>query len=101
MKTPKLPAAPEGGSLTRLVQLLGECDRMTAQWRKLHDNLLSQVGATMRTEREQRKVSIRELARRLGISAPFLSDMERGNRKYSIEWCKKALTKLNGDSATP
>lgn len=95
MKTNEFQAATEGGSLRRLVQLLGECARMTAQWRKRHDSLLSQVGAMMRTERERRKVSLRELSRRLGISAPFLSDMERGNRKYSIEWCKKALTKLN------
>ena len=30
--------------------------------------------------REQRKVTLRELAREIGISAPFLSDVEKGKR---------------------
>ena len=82
---------PPPGSLQRMVRLLGETDRITAEWRKKHDALLREVGQAMRDERERRRISLRELARRLDVSAPFLSDMERGNRKYSIEWCKKAM----------
>lgn len=79
------------GSLKRMVRLLGETDRITSEWRKKHDAILRQVGQSMRDERERRKISLRELARRLDVSAPHLSDMERGNRKYTIEWCKKAM----------
>lgn len=81
--------------LHALVQRLGEADRITAEWRKRHDAILRDVGHEMRKERESRKVSLRSLAKHLGCSAPFLSDMERGNRKYSIEWCRKAMSILS------
>ena len=80
--------------LPRLVLRLGEADRLTNEWRKKHDAILREVGSFMRYTREASKVSLRTLAKRLGCSAPFLSDMERGNRKYSIEWCKKSLAAL-------
>lgn len=86
------------GSLERLVRLLGETARITAEWRKKHDAILREVGQAMRTERERCRISLRELSRRLGVSAPFLSDMERGNRKYSIEWCKKAMRAMQPNS---
>jgi transcriptional regulator with XRE-family HTH domain len=49
----------------------------------------------MSEQRLSAKISLRKLATQLGISAAHLSDMERGNRKYSIEWCKKTMSILN------
>lgn len=77
-----------------LVLRLGEADSITNEWRKRHDAILREVGSFMRHARESSKVSIRALAKLIGCSAPFLSDMERGNRKYSLEWCKKSLAAL-------
>ena len=37
-------------------------------------------GAWLRWKREAAGVGLRELARRSGLSAPFLSDVERNNR---------------------
>lgn len=37
-------------------------------------------GATVRTIRESNGISLRELARRLGWSAAYVSDIERGRR---------------------
>lgn len=37
-------------------------------------------GEQLRAFREKQDLSLRELARKVGISAPFLSDIERGNR---------------------
>ena len=93
-------ASPRG-CLSRLVERLGDADRITNEWRKKHDAILREVGTAMREERERCNVSLRSLARQLGCSAPFLSDMERGNRKYSIEWCRKAMAilSLNAKSA--
>jgi transcriptional regulator with XRE-family HTH domain len=38
------------------------------------------LGEAIRYVREQRGLSLRELARRVGVSAPFLSDVERNRR---------------------
>ncbi|MGB1101904.1 MAG: helix-turn-helix domain-containing protein [Pontimonas sp.] len=89
--------------LHALVQRLGEADRITNEWKRKHGEILREVGAVMRAERERRKISLRSLAKQLGCSAPFLSDMERGHRKYSIEWCRKAtaILSLNGAAVPP
>ncbi len=41
---------------------------------------IATLGEAIRYLRLQRGLSLRELARRVGISAPFLSDIERGRR---------------------
>lgn len=38
------------------------------------------LGAAVRFLREHRQITLRELARRVGISAPFLSDIEHNRR---------------------
>ena len=43
------------------------------------------VGAEMRGLRELAQVSLREMARRMGITPPYLSDMELGKRNWSLE----------------
>jgi transcriptional regulator with XRE-family HTH domain len=48
------------------------------------------LGEFIRELRQERDVSLRELARELDISAPFLSDIELGKRYPSLE----VLTKL-------
>lgn len=98
---PEAKEPPRSGSLHRLVQRLGDLDRMESAWRKERDGLLIEVGQAMRDHRESAKVSLRELSRRLGCSAPFLSDMELGRRKYSIEWCRKAFSALNSKTEQP
>lgn len=37
-------------------------------------------GAYLKHKREEKQISLRELARRLGVSAPFLSDVENNRR---------------------
>jgi DNA-binding transcriptional regulator YiaG len=41
------------------------------------------VGKALRNCREYRKLSLRECARQIGVSAPYLSDVERGRRSIS------------------
>jgi transcriptional regulator with XRE-family HTH domain len=43
------------------------------------------LGEYLRELREQRDLSVRELAKRLDVSAPFLSDVELGRRHPSGE----------------
>lgn len=91
----KLNIAAAKVDLPQLVRRLGDADRITNEWRKKHDAILREVGTAMREERERCNVSLRSLAKQLGCSAPFLSDMERGYRKYSIEWCREAMAILS------
>lgn len=42
-----------------------------------------ELGLEMKSLREKSGISLRQLAERLKISAPYLSDMERGNRNFS------------------
>lgn len=37
-------------------------------------------GEFLQTKREQQKITLRQLAEKLGVSAPFLSDVEKGRR---------------------
>jgi transcriptional regulator with XRE-family HTH domain len=41
------------------------------------------LGADLRKRRKERGFSLKEVAERMGISMPYLSDLERGNRRWS------------------
>lgn len=43
------------------------------------------IGHSMRRLRQRWGVSLREMARRLDISAPYLSDLELGKREWTEE----------------
>lgn len=54
-------------------------------------------GPQKRRLRERAKIGLRALAREMGISAPYLIDLERGHRSFSAELQERhteALTKL-------
>jgi len=56
-------------------------------WLRHSENLYREeqkrIGAYARECRESLGLSLREVARRMKISAPFLSDLERGNRHWT------------------
>ena len=44
-----------------------------------------ETGQAARRERKSRGISLREVARRLKVSAAYISDLELGHRKWKIE----------------
>lgn len=52
------------------------------------------LGERLRELREQQDISVRELARKLGVSPPFWSDVELGRRHPSDEVLGKAAKLL-------
>ena len=52
------------------------------------DNIMKPLGERIRELRDQSDLSVRELAKKLKISAPFLSDIELGRRHPSDEVLK-------------
>ena len=46
---------------------------------------MNSIGDYIRQQREQAKISLRQLAEQAGVSNPYLSQIERGLRKPSAE----------------
>ena len=44
------------------------------------------IGEALRRRREARDISLRSMAKKIGISAPYLSDLERGNRHWNQKY---------------
>ena len=53
--------------------------------RGVGDTGMRDIGAYIRAQRENAKVSLRQLARNTGVSNPYLSQIERGLRTPSAE----------------
>ena len=52
------------------------------------------LGSEVRTVRQGKGITLRDMARRIGISAVYLSDMERGNRPVSPKHLAKIKREL-------
>lgn len=58
------------------------------------------LGAYIRQQREHAKVSLRELARKAGVSNPYLSQVERGLRRPSAEILQQIARALQVSAET-
>ncbi len=54
-----------------------------AQCKNMHRDECQRIGKAARDWRESKNLSLREVAAAMKISAPFLSDLERGNRLWT------------------
>lgn len=99
METPNRNATPV--DLDRLVRLYADARGFASQWRHAQRYAEVEAGKAMREAREKAGLSLRDMAKKLNVSPPFLSDMERGNRKYSESWIAEAVKIIepnaNGD----
>ena len=48
------------------------------------------IGAEMREKRRAAGLSLRDAAKRMGLSASYLSDLERGNRHWRADLVQRA-----------
>ena len=48
----------------------------------------ARIGAALRELREEKKISLREMARRLRFSTSYICDLELGHRAWSAELVK-------------
>ena len=51
-------------------------------------------GEFLQTKRKQQKITLRQLAEKLGVSAPFLSDVEKG-RRNSLDMDTRLVEEAN------
>lgn len=62
----------------------------------------SDLGAILRKKRKERGFTLKEVANRMGVSTPYLCDLEHGNRKWNddlIQSFENAIKILKGRSA--
>ena len=76
----RIARGAEMSSARTLLQIRSDCThRITI------DQLnISEFGKCLRRLREDSGISLREMAKRLGVSAPYLSDAELGVRKLTL-----------------
>ena len=61
---------------------------------------VASLGAYIRQQREHAQVSLRELARKAGVSNPYLSQVERGLRRPSAEILQQIARALQVSAET-
>ncbi|HSP21550.1 MAG TPA: XRE family transcriptional regulator [Planococcus sp. (in: firmicutes)] len=57
----------------------------------------SSIGSILKTLRKERKLTLKELAERTGVSISFLSQVERGKSSVTLESLRKISDALNVD----
>jgi transcriptional regulator with XRE-family HTH domain len=59
----------------------------------LFTNIIDHVatGALVRKARAGKRISLRDMAIALNVSAPYLSDLERGRRNWTVERYAQAV----------
>ena len=70
-------------------------ERLRRELREYADELNRQHGAEARARREFSGLSLREVARRMKISAPHLSDLELGRKPWREELATRFLIAVN------
>lgn len=73
---------------------LNHSNKLIAVAKLNREILYKQIGKMMRKAREEKGISLRELARRIDCSPMFLSDMEKGNRGITENWVGAVIAAL-------
>lgn len=81
-----------------LVRLGEAIDEARKKYQQERHELLREFGTRLRETRELKKMTLRELARLVEVSPPFLSDVEHGRRALSPETMKKVLEHLDTEN---
>jgi predicted transcriptional regulator len=76
---------------SKLMKIAYERNKAIVNGKKRILKLQAEFGKTLRFERILRNLSLRELARRVNISAMFLSDLEQGKRFASAKTLFKIM----------
>ncbi len=56
------------------------------------------TGAAIRMARERAGLSLRDIGELIGVSAPYISDLERGRRSWNEDLFKRIVSAIAGDA---
>lgn len=71
--------------LRSAIDALNTAEEAFIKARQAESDAHARVGRALRACRERQKLSLRDVAKKLGVSAPYLSDVERGYRTLSSD----------------
>jgi hypothetical protein len=71
--------------LRHAVAALDAAEEVFIKARQAQSDAHARVGRALRSCRERHDISLRDAAKKLGVSAPYLSDVERGYRTLSTD----------------
>lgn len=81
--------------IRRAVDLLNDCEDKLGKANEALGDAWTAFGRVLRKLRESKHMSLRDAAKKLGISAPYLSDVELGRRRMTddrVESCLNLFT---------
>lgn len=79
--------------MKEVIKAIEEYEKRAKQFASFLVDGRKEIGNALRENRKRKRISLREMAKRLGISAPYLSDIELGRRGISVSFYEK-LRKL-------
>lgn len=88
---------PVSGNEVASSDLLVEAQAGIDRAKKEFQNAQEIIGAMMRQKRLQKEITLREMARRLNCSAPYLVDLELGRRNWSLAWITTYNAEISSD----
>ena len=71
--------------LRRAIDYLNTAEEAFIKARQAESDAHGRVGRALRACRERHGISLRAVAKQLGVTAPYLSDVERGFRTLSTD----------------
>jgi predicted transcriptional regulator len=81
-------------STMNLIQRVEALQLLSTKHQRDMENAYREIGEVLREKRRKAGFPLRSFAVGLGVSAPYLSDMERGNRRYSQKHVAMAVELL-------
>lgn len=73
---------------------------MASKKQAIHSVLAQRFGARLLAEREKRKLGLRPMAKILGVSDPFLSQLETGARSPTLATVEMIAKKLGREPSS-
>ena len=75
--------------MRKIIKQIEEYEKRTRQFAHLLVKERMAISTALREERLSMRISLRSAAKQLGISAPYLSDIELGRRNISISFYRR------------
>ncbi len=81
-------SAKRSSSASLAIYSIGQQKIADSEARKKRKDRNQKIGQMMREVRQNAGLSLRQVAAMMGCSAPFVSDLELGNRMWNEDWVR-------------
>lgn len=82
-------------SSSEVVRKLESLERMEAEIIREKKDVCGRWGRLVRRRRQEKRLTLQDMARRVGCSHVYLSRCERGDKQWSSSMLRKVIKELN------